>query len=198
MIPPPGRCRPGQGSNLQLSSYDERVFRSNRTLTASEIVSGRNQAKFPGALPACRWRSRPALVFAAIGSHHGTGFDLERSSFTFTAQKLIREKNRQGSPGALPAPHSRVMLTLVFASQLAGGNGETAAMRLGGEVASSSLPEKNPRRKPTRDMTCSTIELPPRDGGEDRTRTDNGALIRRSNPDLTAWKLESAAGIAPA
>lgn len=38
MIPPPGRCRLGQGLNLQLPSFDGRVYRSNRTLTASEIV----------------------------------------------------------------------------------------------------------------------------------------------------------------
>ena len=123
---------------------------------------------------------------------------MERSSFTFTAQKLIRERNRRGSPGALPAPHSRDMRALVFASQLAGGNGETAAMRLGGEVASSSLPEKNPRRKPNRVLTCSTVELPPRDVGEDRIRTGNHALMRRSNHDLTTWKMEPPAGRAPA
>jgi hypothetical protein len=33
------------------------------------------------------------------------------------------------------------MQALVFVSQLAGRNGETAAIRLGGEVASSLLPE---------------------------------------------------------
>lgn len=37
-IPPPNRCRLEQGSNLQLPSFDRRVYRSNRTLTASEIV----------------------------------------------------------------------------------------------------------------------------------------------------------------
>ena len=36
IIPPPGRCRLGQGLNLQLPSFDGRVFRSNRTLTATE------------------------------------------------------------------------------------------------------------------------------------------------------------------
>ena len=95
-IPPPDRCRSGQGLNLQLSSFDERVFRSNRTLTASEISSGRNQAKFPGALPAFHFRDRPALVFAAVVCRPGTGFDFERSIFTFTAQKKFREKIRRG------------------------------------------------------------------------------------------------------
>jgi hypothetical protein len=38
-------------------------------------------------------------------------------------------------------------------------------------------------------LTCSTVELPPRDVGEDRIRTDNHARMRRSNPDLTAWKI---------
>jgi hypothetical protein len=37
-IPPPNRYRLEQGSNLQLPSFDRRVYRSNRTLTASEIV----------------------------------------------------------------------------------------------------------------------------------------------------------------
>ena len=82
-------------------------------------------------------------------------------------------------------------------------------MHLGGEVASSSLPEKNPRRRSEAEMgppkvesagprearqnrteylTCSTIELPPRDVGEDRTRTDNHARLKRSNPDFTTWR----------
>jgi|GEM_PF-5110739 len=102
-IPPPDRLRSEQGLNLQLSPFDERVFRSNPTLTASEINSGRNQAKFPGALPSVRLRDQPALVFAAVVCRPGTGFDLERSSFTFTAQKKFREKMRRGSPGALLA-----------------------------------------------------------------------------------------------
>ena len=41
----------------------------------------------------------------------------------------------------------RFTRALVFASHLAGGNGETAAMRLVGEVASSSLPEKEFQEK---------------------------------------------------
>ena len=62
-------------------------------------------------------------------------------------RKEFREKNRRGSPGALPARRSRVAQALVFASHLAGGNGEAAAIRLGGEVASSSLPEKESQEK---------------------------------------------------
>ena len=42
---------------------------------------------------------------------------------------------------------TRVAQALVFASHLAGGNGEAAAMRLGGEVASSSLPERESQEK---------------------------------------------------
>lgn len=37
-IPPPNRCRLEQGSNLQLPSFDRRVYRSNRTLTASDVA----------------------------------------------------------------------------------------------------------------------------------------------------------------
>jgi hypothetical protein len=93
----------------------------------------------------------------------------------------------------------RIVLALFFASQLAGGNGEAAAIRLDGEVASSSLPEKVFQEKAEQgNLTCSTIELPLRFAEGDRIRTGNHALIRRSNPDLTAWKLEPAAGVAPA
>ena len=42
---------------------------------------------------------------------------------------------------------TRVAQALVFASHLAGGNGEAAAMSLGGEVVSSSLPEKEFQEK---------------------------------------------------
>jgi hypothetical protein len=45
MIPPLGRYRARQGLNLQLPSFDRRVFRSNRMLTASENVSGRKSDK---------------------------------------------------------------------------------------------------------------------------------------------------------
>ena len=63
-------------------------------------------------------------------------------------------------------------------------------MRLGGEVASSSLPEKESQEKTEQSvLTCSTVELPPRDVGEDRIRTDNHARLKRSNPELTAWKI---------
>src|ERR1051326_4922787 len=65
----------------------------------------------------------------------GTGFELERSIFTFTTQKIIPGENR---------------------------------------------PE---------DMTCSTLELPPREywRGSDSNRQPRAD--RRSNPDLTAWKI---------
>lgn len=119
-------------------------LRSTRTLTASKLILGETQAKFPGALPACCFHSWRALVFAAMACRPGTGFDLERSIFTFTAQKIVPGENR---------------------------------------------PE---------DMTCSTIELPPREFGEGRTRTDNHARISEVTLISLPGKLEPAAGIAPA
>ncbi len=75
-IPPPGRCRPGQGLNLQLLSFDKRVYRSNRPLTASEIDFWEKiRRSSPGALPAFHFRSRQALVFAAmVRARHGVRF----------------------------------------------------------------------------------------------------------------------------
>ena len=81
MIPPPSRCRLGQGLNLQLPSYDGRVFRSNRTLTATEnffwekIRQGTNRSLpaqkrgdlgSPEALPARGFHRSLALVFASL------------------------------------------------------------------------------------------------------------------------------------
>ena len=72
-------------------------------------------------------------------------------------------------------------------------------MRLGGEVASSSLPEKESQEKTEQSvLTCSTVELPPRDVGEDRIRTDNHALIGEVTLISLPGKLEPAAGVAPA
>ena len=68
MILPPGRCRLGQGLNLQLPSFDGRVFRSNRTLTATEkffwekIRQGTNRS-----LPAQK-RGRPRLPWSPSGA----------------------------------------------------------------------------------------------------------------------------------
>ncbi len=45
------------------------------------------------------------------------------------------------------------------------------------------------RQNRTEFLTCSTLELPPRDVGEGRTRTDNHARLKRSIPDLTTWKI---------
>jgi hypothetical protein len=47
MIPPLRRCRHRQGLNLQLSPYDERVFRSNRTLTASDKLFREKTGEVP-------------------------------------------------------------------------------------------------------------------------------------------------------
>jgi len=101
MIPPPSRCRLGQGLNLQLPSFDGRVFRSNRTLTATERFSGRKSDKeqtevclsqsaetpaplepFRCAVLTVHWRSfsHPLLP-------KGTGTDGGGSSLIFTAQK---------------------------------------------------------------------------------------------------------------
>lgn len=96
-------------------------------LTASKFVLGETRAKF-AVTRVTAW------------------FREQRSNFTLTTQKKFREKNRRGSPGALPARRLRITQTLVFASRLAGGNG-VGGMRLGGEVASSSLPEKKSQEK---------------------------------------------------
>jgi len=109
MIPPPGRCRLGQGLNLQLPSFDGRVFRSNRTLTATEkffwekIRQGTNRS-----LPAQK-RGRPRLPLepfrCAVFTAHwrsfshpllpkGTGTDGGGSSLIFTAQKWKPGENR--------------------------------------------------------------------------------------------------------
>ena len=87
MIPPPGRCRPGQELNLQLSSFDERVYRSNRPLTASEIEFWEKPGEVPWSHSGPPLKQPAGARFRSHGSRHGTGFDLERSSFTFTAQK---------------------------------------------------------------------------------------------------------------
>jgi len=108
MIPPPSRCRLGQGLNLQLPSYDGRVFRSNRTLTATENFSGRKSDKkqtevcrrksaetsvplkpFQRAVFTAHWRSfsHPLLP-------KGTGTDGGGSSLIFTAQKWKPGENR--------------------------------------------------------------------------------------------------------
>lgn len=74
---------------------------------------------------------------------------------------------------------------------------ESAALRLGGEVASSSLPEKDPRRKPNRGRALP-LSYCPIDGGADRIRTNNGALRSEVTLISLPGKLEPPAGCAPA
>ena len=62
-------------------------LRSIRVLTASKINSGRNTGEVPWSPSGLPLARKPALVFAAMVFRPGTGFDLERSIFTFTAQK---------------------------------------------------------------------------------------------------------------
>ena len=115
MIPPLDRCRPRQGLNLQLPSFDGRVFRRNRTLTASEKVSGRKSDK--ETTGACQHDSAvapaplepfPGTAFAAPErsfSHpilpKGTGTDGGGSSLIFTAQKM--------EPGEIRPRHVNVL-----------------------------------------------------------------------------------------
>lgn len=63
----------------------------------------------------------------------------------------------------------------------------------GGEVSSPSLPRKNETGRKSTKVCLRALPLSylPIDG-EDRTRTDNHALSKRSNPDLTARKLNGA------
>lgn len=108
MIPPPSRCRLGQELNLQLPSYDGRVFRSNRTLTATENFSGRKSDKEQTEV--CRRKSAETSVplepfqCAVLTAHwrsfshpllpKGTGTDGGGSSLIFTAQKWKPGENR--------------------------------------------------------------------------------------------------------
>jgi hypothetical protein len=94
MIPPPDRCRSRQGLNLHLLPCDRRVFRSNRSLTASEEeIREKYRRSSPGALPVTRSRETQALFFAAqFAVGHGEMRQCRfwwRSIFTFTARKGI-------------------------------------------------------------------------------------------------------------
>lgn len=101
----------------------------------------------------------------------------------------IWEKPRRSS--LEPFPHgTRVSRGRSFSQPILPEGTGNSGITPGGEVASSSLPEKAFQEKTEQGtLTCSTFELPLRVAGEDRTRTGNHALIRRSNPDLTAWKI---------
>ena len=104
----------------------------------------------------------------------------------------IWEKPRRSS--LEPFPHdTRVSRGRSFSQPVLPEGTGNSGITPGGEVASSSLPEKAFQEKTEQGtLTCSTLELPLRVAGEDRTRTGNHALIRRSNPDLTAWTKQPA------
>lgn len=95
-------------------------------------------------------------------------------------------ENRRGSPGAARASRGR-SFSHPRSRRGTGNSGQAAGRR---EVTSSSLPEGEFQEKAEQGVKRAlTIELPPRDVGEDRIRTDNHARKKRSNPDLTAWKM---------
>ena len=158
------------------SSVDECVYEVSACSLPPKLILGETQAKFPGALPAFRLRGQPALVFAAMVCRPGTGFDLERSIFTFTAQKNKFGRNSdedfcRASATRLthalddPVPWSPSSPMLAHRGgarfripSLPGGTGWYG----GGEVTSSSLPEKEVQEKTEQSvLTCSTIELLP-------------------------------------
>ena len=74
-------------------------------------------------LPAAFAAGRRSFLQPSFAPQHGIRFSSEVASPSLP-RKEIREKNRQGSPGALPVRHSRVVRALVFAAHLAGGHGE--------------------------------------------------------------------------
>ena len=92
MIPPLSRYRHRQGLNLQLSPYDERVFRSNRTLTASDKLFREKTGEVPLEPFLSATHVTAGARFRSQISHLARGCRLVRSSFTFTARKLIGEK----------------------------------------------------------------------------------------------------------
>ena len=57
---------------------------------------------------------------------------------------------------------------------------------------------KESQEKTEQGIACSTIELPPRDVGEGRTRTDNHVVWSEVTLISLPGKLEPAAGFAPA
>ena len=69
------------------------------------------------------------------------------------------------------------------------GTGNRRRSHLGGEVSSPSLPGKTlPGESRTGMNVLYPLSYLPVDGREGRSRTGDHALMKRSNPDLTAWE----------
>ena len=149
LIPLSNRCRSEQDLNLQFLSCDRRVYRSNRSLTASDEAQH-------GSRAARRWaRQRRGAKPRASAS-----------------QKVSREKTGEAPLEPFLRP-TRVRCRRSFSQPNlplgAGINGITA---LEAKYLHLHCPERLSQEKTEQGETCSTSELPPGNcsGGPDSNR----------------------------
>ena len=172
MIPPLDRCQPRQELNLQLPSFDGRVFRRNRTLTASEIEWRRiiaHRDALTGVEPVSSCDAVPLNTSAGVSAcslppNKSLGENQTRKR-PEPASTIARRPRLPWSPSQAqfsPRPGARFRIPYCRRER-----GLMVA-----EVALSSLPRKWSREKTDQGMlTCSTIELPSHWGeGSDSNR----------------------------
>ena len=149
LIPLSNRCRSEQDLNLQFLPCDRRVYRSNRSLTASDEAQH-------GSRAARRWaRQRRGAKPRASAS-----------------QKVSREKTGEAPLEPFLRP-TRVRCRRSFSQpNLPLGTGMGGITALEAKYLHLHCPERLSQEKIEQGGTCSTSELPPEEhsGGSDSNR----------------------------